>query len=129
MGFKVKTDEVGCVDRYKARLVAQGFSQTRGMDYDETFCPVVRMESLRTVISLAASNGLELHQLDVTTAFLNGKLDEEVYMKQPEGLVEEGREDLVCQLKRSLYSLHGVGIPPTKEAWFFCSAIVTCVFM
>ena len=103
--FKVKTDEVGRVDRYKARLVAQGFSQTRGMDYDETFCPVVRMESLRTVISLAASNGLELHQLDVTTAFFNGKLDEEVYMKQPEGFVEEGHEDLVCLLKRSLYGL------------------------
>ena len=99
--FKVKVH--GCVDRYKARLVAQGFSQTKGMDYDETFCPVVRMESLRAIVGLAARNGLKLHQLDVITAFLNGKLDEEVYMRQPEGFVEEG--NLVCRLKRSLYGL------------------------
>ena len=95
---KVKIEGDGCVDRYKARLVAQGFSQTKAMDYDETFCPVVRMESLRTIVGLAARNGLKLHQLDVITAFLNGKLDEEVYMKQPEGFVEE--DHLVCRLKR-----------------------------
>ncbi len=73
--FKIKMNDNGKVNRYKARLVAQGNSQTKGMDYDETFSPVVRMESLQTIVSLAACNGLELHQLDVTTAFLNGKLD------------------------------------------------------
>ena len=83
--FKVKVDGNGRVERYKARLVAQGF--TKGADYDETFCPVVRMESLRTVVGLAVPNGLKLHQLDVTMAFLNGELEEDVYVRQPEGLL------------------------------------------
>lgn len=103
--YKVKMDGDGHVERYKARLVAQGFSQRRGDDYDETFSPVVRMESLRTVVGLAVRNGLSLHQLDVTTAFLNGKLEEVVYMRQPEGFVAEGNEHLVCRLKRSIYGL------------------------
>ena len=103
--FKVKHDGDGRVERYKARLVAQGYTQQRGADYDETFSPVVRMESLRTVIGLAARNGLKLHQLDVTTAFLNGRLQEEVYMHQPEGFVAQGQEHLVCKLNRSLYGL------------------------
>ena len=68
--YKVKVDGDGHIERYKARLVAQGFSQVRGADYDETFSPVVRMESVRTVVGLAVRNGLSLHQLDVTTAFL-----------------------------------------------------------
>ena len=103
--YKVKVDGDGQVERYKARLVAQGFTQQRGADYDETFSPVVRMESLRTVVGLAVRNGLRLHQLDVTTAFLNGKLEEVLYMRQPEGFVAEGREQLVCKLKRSIYGL------------------------
>ena len=93
------------MERYKARLVAQGFSQKFGTDYDETFCPVVRMESLRTLIALAIQNGLKLHQIDVTTAFLNGELKEEVFMKQPEGFIVKGQEHLVCRLKRSIYGL------------------------
>ena len=80
---KIKAD--GSVERYKARLVAQGFSQKAGQDYDETFCPVIRFESIRSIIAMAAQNGMLLHQMDVTSAFLNGNLDEEVYMKQPEG--------------------------------------------
>ncbi len=76
--FKVKVDENGQVNQYKARLVTQGFSQIKGLHYDETFRPVVWMESLCAVVSLAACNGLELHQLDVTTTFFNGRLDEEV---------------------------------------------------
>ena len=103
--FKVKVDSDGCVERYKARLVAQGYTQQKGADYDETFSPVVRMESLRTVVGLAVRNGLSLHQLDVMTAFLNGKLNEVVYMQQPEGFVVEGREHCVCRLKRSIYGL------------------------
>ena len=75
--FRVKTDADGKVETHKARLVAQGFSQTFGDDYDETFSPVARFESIRTVIALAAKYGLKLHQMDVTTAFLNG----DVYMK------------------------------------------------
>ena len=103
--FKLKTGADGSVERYKARLVAQGFSQKFGTDYDETFCPVVRMESIRTLIALAIQNGLKLHQIDVTTAFLNGELKEEVFMKQPEGFIVKGQEDLVCRLKRSIYGL------------------------
>ena len=103
--FKVKTDAEGSVERFKARLVAQGFSQKSGIDYDETFSPVARFESVRTVIALAVQNGLKLHQVDVTTAFLNGELKEEVYMKQPEGFVVKGQEHLVCKLKRSIYGL------------------------
>ncbi len=83
--FKVKAD--GILERYKAHLVAQGFSQKFGSDYDETFSPVVRFESVRTIIALAVQHGLQLHQMDVKTAFLNGELKEEVYMKQPEGFV------------------------------------------
>ena len=103
--FKLKVGADSLVERHKARLVAQGFSQKYGLDYDETFSPVVRCESLRTVIALAMQNGLKLHQMDVTTAFLNGKLQEEVYMKQPEGFVVKSQEGLVCKLKRSIYGL------------------------
>jgi len=92
--FKLKVGADGSVERHKARLVAQGFSQMFGADYDETFCPVVRLESLRTVIALAVQNGLKLHQVDVTTAFLNGELEEEVYMKQPKGFIVKGQEHL-----------------------------------
>ena len=100
--FKVKTDEDGNVERYKARLVAQGFTQKFGADYDETCCPVVRLESVRTPIALSVQHSL---QVDITTAFLNGKLEEEVFMKQPEGFVVKGQEHLVCRLKKSLYGL------------------------
>ena len=103
--FKLKVGPDGLVERHKARLVAQGFSQKQGLDYDETFSPVVRFESLRTVIALAVQNSMKMHQMDVTTAFLNGELQEEVYMKQPEGFVSEGQEDLVCKLKQSIYGL------------------------
>jgi hypothetical protein len=103
--YKIKTDSDGSVERYKARLVAQGYSQKYGLDYDETFSPVVRFESVRTVVSLAAQQGLKLHQMDVTTAFLNGELEEEVYMKQPEGFEVPGKEHLVCKLRRSIYGL------------------------
>ena len=75
------------------------------MDYDETFCPVVRLESLRTLIALSVQNDLQLHQIDVTTAFLNGELKEEVFMNQPNGFIKEGQEYLVCKLKRSIYGL------------------------
>ena len=103
--FKIKTDAEGSVERLKARLVAQGFSQKPGIDYDETFSPVPRFESVRTVIALAVQNNLKLHQIDVTNAFLNDDLRDEVYMKQPEGFVVKGQEHLVCKLKRSIYGL------------------------
>jgi len=79
--FKLKSGPDGSIERYKARLIAQGFSQKYRIDYDETFCPVVRLESLHTMIALAMLHGLKLHKVDVTTAFLNCKLEEEVYMR------------------------------------------------
>ena len=103
--FKRKIDSGGSVERYKARLVAQGFTQKPGLDYDETFCPVVRFESLRTLAAMAVQDGLILHQMDVTSAFVNGTLSEEVCMKQPEGFIEKGKENLVCKLKHSIYGL------------------------
>lgn len=103
--YKVKTNSDGSLERYKARLVARGFDQRYGLDYDETFCPVVRLESLRTLIALSTQQGLELHHVDVHTAFLNGTLQEEVYMKQPIGYEKEGKEHLVCRLKKSIYGL------------------------
>jgi hypothetical protein len=103
--FKRKLNADGKIERYKARLVAQGFSQKFGIDYDETFCPVVRHESVRAVIALAVQHGLKLHQMDIITAFLNGELKEEVYMRQPECFISKGQEHLFCRLKRSIYGL------------------------
>lgn len=112
--YKVKMNADGTPEKYKARLVAQGFAQKQGVDYDETFCPVVRTESVRTVIALSAQNNLKLHQMDITTAFLNGELQEEAYMKQPQGYVKNGNEDLVCRLKKSLY-----GLKQSPRCWNF----------
>ncbi len=103
--FKKKLDENGKIDRYKARLVARGFSQKYGIDYQETFAPVVRLNTLRAVIALAVDRNMEVHQMDVKTAFLNGELEETVYMRQPPGMTVEGKEEWVCRLNRSLYGL------------------------
>lgn len=101
--FKIKYKEDGDIERYKCRLVAKGYSQSQGIDYEETFSPVVRYSSIRTLLALAAQKKLEVHQMDVETAFLNGDLEEEIYMDQPDGFKED--ETLVCRLKKSLYGL------------------------
>ena len=103
--FKTKIDGDGNIERYKARLVAQGYSQKFGVDYDQTFSPVVSFESIRSIAAIAAKNGLKLHQMDVKTAFLNGELSEEIFLKQPEGFIVKGFENHVCKLKRSIYGL------------------------
>ena len=103
--FKQKLGENGLIDRYKARLVAQGYAQRPGVDYEETFSPVVRFESLRVFLALAVQKGLKVHQMDVKTAFLNGELNDLIYMKQPEAFIMKGQEGLVCKLKRSIYGL------------------------
>ena len=103
--FKVKLDENGEAARYKCRLVAQGYTQAQGVDYHETFAPVARFGSIRTLLATAAQRGMHVHQMDVHTAFLNGKLEEDIYMCQPEGFVVEGKEEQVCHLHRSLYGL------------------------
>ena len=82
--FKIKCDDQGIIQRYKARLVAKGFAQKAGLDYEKTFSPVVSFNSIRTLLAIAAYQNLEVEQMDVTTAFLNGELKEEIYMCQPE---------------------------------------------
>ena len=101
--FKAKTKPDGTLDRRKARLVARGFSQTEGVDFFETFSPVVRYESVRCVLSLAAERDMTIKQFDVKTAFLYGDLEEEVYMQQPEAYDDGSGK--VCKLQKSLYGL------------------------
>ena len=103
--YKTKKDSNGNVERYKARLVAKGFTQREGIDYHNTFSPVSKKDSFRIIMALVAHFDLELHQMDVKTAFLNGDLDEEVYMKQPEGFCLNEDSHLVCKLKKSIYGL------------------------
>ena len=102
--FRIKQEADGS-KRYKARLVAKGFQQKYGIDYTDVFTPVVKMTTIRLVLSMVAAENLELHQLDVKTAFLHGDLEEEIYMEQPEGYTAKGDEGLVCRLKKSLYGL------------------------
>ncbi|KAL1223876.1 Retrovirus-related Pol polyprotein from transposon TNT 1-94 [Cardamine amara subsp. amara] len=111
--FKTKKDSKGNIERYKARLVAKGFTQKDGIDYTETFSPVSKKDSLRIVLGLVAHYDLELHQMDVKTAFLNGELEEEVYMDQPEGFVATGKENLVCRLRKSIY-----GLKQASRQWY-----------
>ena len=106
--FKLKNGEDGNSPRYKARIVIKGYQPKKGVDFDEIFAPFVKTTSIRTVLSIAASVNLEIEQLDVKTAFLHGKLDEEIYMQQPKGFAEKGKENLVCRLKKSLYGLKQV---------------------
>ena len=96
LNLKQNADQFRC----KARLVAKGFTQQAGIDYEETYSPVVRHDSLRVIFSVAAQKDLEMVQLDVTTAFLNGDLKEELYMEQPTGFVTPGKENQVCRLKK-----------------------------
>ncbi|KAJ3532326.1 hypothetical protein NM688_g7442 [Phlebia brevispora] len=105
--FHLKRDEAGNVVKYKARLVAQGFSQVEGINFNETYSPVVRLESLRTVIALGNALDMDLHSIDVVGAYLNGTLKEEIYMRQPPGY-EDGT-GRVCRLLRPLYGLRQAG--------------------
>ena len=101
--FKVKRNVDGSISKYKARLVAKGYVQRHGIDYEEVFAPVARIETVRVIIALAASNGWEVHHLDVKTAFLHGDLAEEVYVSQPDGFKKRGSEDKVYKLHKALY--------------------------
>ena len=92
----------GTIDKYKARLVVKGYRQKEGLDYFDTYSPVTRITSIRMLIALAAVHDLKIHQMDVKTAFLNGELEEEIYMERPEGFIVPGKEKKVCRLVKSL---------------------------
>lgn len=105
--FALKTNSAGEVERYKARLVAKGCSQRYGIDYEETYSPVVRFATIRMLLAMAAEYELYVHQLDVSTAYLNGNLEEDVYMWQPENYND--KSGCVLKLQKSLYGLKQAG--------------------
>ncbi|UYV73840.1 hypothetical protein LAZ67_11001074, partial [Cordylochernes scorpioides] len=108
--FKTKCNSDGSVERHKARLVAKGYSQQYGIDYEETFAPVVRQSTIRMLLALAVEYNLILHQMDVQSAYLNGEIKEEIYMTQPENFVSRKYPERVCRLKKAIYGLKQAGI-------------------
>ncbi|GJZ60224.1 retrovirus-related pol polyprotein from transposon TNT 1-94 [Tanacetum coccineum] len=111
--YKVKLDEYGDVLKNKERLVAKGYRQEEGIDFEESFTPVARIEAIRIFIANAASKNMTIYQMDVKTAFLNGALKEEVYVSQPEGFVDPDHPTHVYRLKKALY-----GLKQAPRAWY-----------
>jgi len=124
--FKHKFKADGTLERYKARWVLRGFTQRPGIDFDETFSPVVKPAAVHTVLSLALSRSWPIHQLDVKNAFLHGNLSETVYCSQPTGFEDNAHPDYVCRLNRSLY-----GLKQAPRAWYsrFASYIIQLGFV
>ena len=111
--FRNKTDDEGNVIRNKARLIAQGYSQMEGVDYDETFAPVAHIESIRILLTLACHLKFKIYQMDVKTTFLNRLLKEDVYMAQPKGFIDPYFPNHVFYLKKALY-----GLKQAPRTWY-----------
>jgi hypothetical protein len=111
--FKIKHVADGSIEKHKERFISRGFSQKEGIDYEETFAPVARYTSIRTIIALATKMKWKLHHMDVKTTFLNGVIDEEVYIEQPQGFKVEDRKSHVYKLKKALY-----GLKQAPRAWY-----------
>ena len=105
MVLKKKLRSDGTIEKYKTRLVAKGYTQKKEEDYFDTYSPVARLTTIHVLLSLVASHGLLVHQMDIKTAFQNGDLEEEIYMDQPDGFVAKRQEGNVCKLLKSLYGL------------------------
>jgi histone deacetylase 1/2 len=110
--FKVKRHANGQIERYKAHLVAKGFKQRHGLDYEDTFSPVVKPTIVRLLLSLAVTHGWAIRQLDIQNAFLNGVLEEEVYMRQPPGFEDSAQSHHLCKLVKGIY-----GLKQAPRAW------------
>nr|GEU77334.1 copia protein [Tanacetum cinerariifolium] len=111
--YRNKLDENGVVTRNKARLVAQGYNQQEGIDYDETYVPVARLESIRILLAYACALDFKLYQMDVKSEFLNGFINEEVYEAQPPGFIDFAKPNYVYRLKKALY-----GLKQAPKAWY-----------
>jgi hypothetical protein len=111
--YKIKRKQDGSVDRYKAQLVAKRFKHRHGIDYSDTFSPVVKPTTIHLVISLTVSRGWSLQQLDVHNTFLHGVLEEDVFMRQPLGYVDTSKSDYMCKLDKALY-----GLKQAPRAWY-----------
>ena len=111
--YKIKHAADGSIEKYKARFVARGFSQKEGIDTEETFGPVERYTSIRTIMPLTSMMKWNLQQMDVNTTFLNGVIEEEVYIEHPQGFEVEDRVTHVCKLKKDLY-----GLKKSARAWY-----------
>ncbi|CAK9816458.1 Retrovirus-related Pol polyprotein from transposon TNT 1-94 [Anthophora quadrimaculata] len=107
--FKTKHNNDGSLNKYKARLVARGHTQQRGIDYQEIFAPVARYEIIRTLLATAANYEMHVHHMDVVSAYVQGDLNDEIYMEQPEAFEKRGEEDMVCKLIKPLYGLKQSG--------------------
>ena len=112
--FKNKLNENGDVIENKARLVCKGYAQQEGIDFEETFAPVARLEAIRIFLAFSSFQQIKVYQMDVKSAFLNGDLEEEVYIEQPEGFILGNDENLVCRLKKALY-----GLKQAPRAWYY----------
>lgn len=110
--FKLKRNEQGEIIKHKARLMAKGYVQQHGIDFDEVFAPVARMESIHTLLAMAAQENWLVHHMDVKSSFLNGELKEEVYVQQPPGFTVAGHEGKVLKLRKALY-----GLRQAPRAW------------